>query len=74
MLDAPGKVSPGSGQGSGLKRRYPKLPVTVVNVSPGSGQGSGLKLEWVENMGGGGGVSPGSGQGSGLKHGPEGAL
>ena len=37
-------VSPGSGQGSGLKHLRRAKYATVGLVSPGSGQGSGLKL------------------------------
>ena len=37
-------VSPGFGQGSGLKRRWERLRLAILEVSPGFGQGSGLKL------------------------------
>ena len=36
-------VSPGSGQGSGLKLAKSLFSASIVPVSPGSGQGSGLK-------------------------------
>ena len=40
-------ISPGFGQGSGLKLFFPWLPTEGRHISPGFGQGSGLKPDSV---------------------------
>ena len=62
-----GDVSPGSGQGSGLKQHHPRLPARSRRSLPWLRSGERIETLRPSRCRLRFGVSPGSGQGSGLK-------